>query len=250
MARGEESSQVTARNAPTAPGAGVTRWLLIGGVAGPVLFVVAMLIEGATRPGYDAWVQAGSALSLSGWGWMQIVSFIVCGALIVGLALGLRRALADGGRGAMWGPRLIGAFGVALVVAGVFVTDPAQGYPPGTPPGPSRVMTWHGAIHGFAGGLIFVVLLPAACYIMAAYFARVAHARGWAFYSIATGIVIWASFAAFIITGLGSGPAGLFERIAIVAGWGWLALVAWWSLREFRRVGAPARPTSGAHAAS
>lgn len=218
-----------------------THWLLVGGVAGPILFVVVMLIEGATRPGYDAWMQAGSSLSLSEWGWMQIVNFIICGILIAGFAIGLHRVLASGGRGATWGPRLIAAIGVALVVAGVFTTDPAQGYPPGTPPGPSKVTTWHGAIHGFAGGLIFIVLLPAACYVMAAYLASMGRSRGWALYSIATGIVIWASFAAFIATGLGSGPAGLYERIAIVAGWGWLALLAVWSLRQARSLDASAR---------
>lgn len=228
----------------------LTRGLLAGGVIGPILFVVVMLIEGATRPGYNAWVQAGSALSLSGWGWMQIASFILCGVLIVGLAGGLRWVLVAGGRGATWGPRLIAAVGLALVVAGVFVTDPAQGYPPGTPPGPSHTTTWHGALHAFAGGLIFVVLLPAACYVMAAYFARVARSRGGALYSLATGIVIWASFAAFITAGLGTGPAGLFERIAILAGWGWLALLAAWALRLSRLSSVAALATSGPDSAA
>jgi hypothetical protein len=52
----------------------ITGLLLAGGVVGSVLFVAVLLIEGATRPGYDGWVQAGSALSLSGWGWMQILT--------------------------------------------------------------------------------------------------------------------------------------------------------------------------------
>src|SRR5215471_4346999 len=68
----------------------ITQWMLAGGVVGSVFFVAVLLIEGATRPGYDAWVQAGSALSLSGWGWMQIANFVVCGVLVFGFALGLR----------------------------------------------------------------------------------------------------------------------------------------------------------------
>ncbi len=42
-----------------------TRLLLACGVVGPFLFTSVLLIEGATRPGYNPWVQAGSALSLS-----------------------------------------------------------------------------------------------------------------------------------------------------------------------------------------
>jgi hypothetical protein len=52
----------------------ITGLLLAGGVVGLLLFVVVLLIEGATFPGYDGWVQAGSALSLSGWGWMPILT--------------------------------------------------------------------------------------------------------------------------------------------------------------------------------
>ena len=32
----------------------ITRWLLAGGVVGPLLFIVVLLIEGATRPGSSA----------------------------------------------------------------------------------------------------------------------------------------------------------------------------------------------------
>lgn len=243
-------NQTTARRNSAAPGDGVNRWLLVGGVVGPLLFIVVMLIEGATRPGYDAWVQAASALSLSAWGWIQIVNFIVCGMLIVGFALGLRRALAAWGRGSTWGPLLLAALGLALLVAGVFVTDPAQGYPPGTPSGPSVMTTWHGAVHAFAGGLIFVVVLPAACYVMAAYFAREKGTRVWALYSLATGLVVWAGFAAFIAAGLSNGPAGLYERISIIAGWGWIALLALRCLRPIRESAVTPHATAGLGAAS
>jgi hypothetical protein len=74
--------------------------------------------------------------------------------------------------------------------------------------------------------MIFVVLLPIACYVMASYFANAVNIRGWALYSIATGLVIWASFTAYIVAGLHNGPAGFYERIAIIAGWSWIALLA------------------------
>ena len=54
----------------------ITGWLLIGGVIGPVLFVVVFLMEGATRPGYDPMRMFVSLLSLSDLGWQQIANFL------------------------------------------------------------------------------------------------------------------------------------------------------------------------------
>lgn len=209
-----------------APIARVTRWLLAGGIVGPVLFVIVYTLEGATRPGYDPWRQAVSALSLSGWGWMQILNFIICGALLIGFALGLGRMLVPGARGATWGPRLIGIAGLGLVCAGIFVTDPAQGYPAGTLEGPAATTTLHGTLHFALGATGFFGLLPVACFVMARYFSGRAAWRGWAAFSIATGIVMYASFVGFIVASIQHGPAGLFERIAITIGMLWLALLA------------------------
>jgi len=60
-----------------------TEFLLGCGVIGPLLFIVVLLIEGATRPGYSAWRNYGSDLELSNQGWEQIANFIVCGLLLV-----------------------------------------------------------------------------------------------------------------------------------------------------------------------
>ncbi len=45
-------------------------WLSVGVVAA-VLFTLIYLIEGVTRPGYNAWPQPVSALSLGPGGWIQ-----------------------------------------------------------------------------------------------------------------------------------------------------------------------------------
>ncbi len=95
----------------------VTRFLIAGGAIGPLLFMIVLLIEGATRPGYSAWHNYGSSLSLGDQGWMQIANFLVCGLLILGFAIGLRQVFQTG-RGSVWGPILLGVFGVSLIVAG------------------------------------------------------------------------------------------------------------------------------------
>src|SRR5690242_18170666 len=120
------------------------RWQLGAGVLGPMLFVAVALLEGATRPGYSAWRNFVSQLATGSQGWEQIANFLVCGALVLIFATGLRGSLGPG-RGMMAGPLLLGVFAVGLLVAGVFVTDPALGYPPGVPlPAPQ---TLHGTLH-------------------------------------------------------------------------------------------------------
>ena len=106
------------------------------GVVGPVLFVAVFLVEGAIRPGYDPVRLQVSYLSLGERGAIQVASFLVTGVLLGAFAIGLRRRLsAAGGRGARGVPIAVGALSLGLLIAGVFSTAPAFGYPPGTPDG-------------------------------------------------------------------------------------------------------------------
>jgi len=163
----------------------ITRLLLWAGAVGPLLFVVVLLIEGATRPGYSAWHTFGSSLSLSHQGWMRITNFIVCGLLTLGFAIGLRQVLRSG-KGSVWEPMLLGLFGLALIIAGIFVTDPGLGYPPGVPT-PANP-TGHGVVNALAGLFVFI-LPPIATFVMSRRFAGDPAWCGWALYSLLTGII-------------------------------------------------------------
>jgi hypothetical membrane protein len=209
------------------------RKLLYPGVVGPLLFVVVFLLEGATRPGYSAWRNYVSQLATGDFGWTQVVNFLVCGALIIAFAIGLRQAL-KGSRGSIGAPVLIGLFGVSLLVAGVFVTDPALGYPVSA----LQVHTSHGMIHGLAGLAAFT-LLPAAAFVTAWHFASEPGSRRWAIYSIAVGVLLVVFFIASTtvstMDAIGTwpnAPTGFFQRIAIVGGWTWIAMVALHLIRK------------------
>jgi len=165
------------------------RFLLACGAIGPLLFIVVFLIEGATRPDYSAWHDAVSSLSLGGQGWMQITNFLICGALVFCFAIGLKRVLHPG-KGSTWGPILLGVFGICLIGAGLFVTD-ILGYPPGAP----STQTLHGILH-MVFSLVGFISLPAACFVLARRFAGDPAWHGWAFYSIATGILVIVFFIA------------------------------------------------------
>jgi len=198
------------------------RRLLWAGVVGPLLFIAVFLIEGLTRPGYSAWRHYVSQLATGPGGWVQVVNFLVCGTLVIAFAVGLRSAT-----GSVAAPILLGLFGASLLVAGVFSTDPALGYPPGA----AQVHTTHGMIHGLAGLGAFS-LLPATTFVMAAWFAR-RGSRRWMWYCIAVGVTMIAAFIASNVFAtmdmsgtMPNAPTGFFQRVAIIGGWTWMSMAA------------------------
>ena len=215
----------------------VTKLLIACGVVGPLLFILVFLIEGATRPGYSQWRNFVSSLSLGNQGWMQIANFLICGICILCFALGLRQVFRSG-KGAVWGPLLLGIFGLSLIIAGIFVTDPSLGYyPPGTS---SSIQTLHGTIHG-ANAIPAFGSLTIAIFVLARRFASDPAWRGWGFYSVISGILLMGFFIACVYVSsldqkgvLPNSPTGFFERIAIIVGWTWIALVATNLLRQMR----------------
>lgn len=209
--------------------------LLYAGIVGPLLFVVVFIAEGLTRPGYSAWRNYVSQLATGDGGWVQTINFLVCGTLVLVFALGLRASVA-GTRGSIGGPVLIGLFGTALLVAGTFVTDPALGYPVGAP----VVHTVHGMVHGLAGLAAFT-FLPASAFVMAWHFTVEPGARRWRNYSFAIGLLVIACFIASTVVSVldergvwTNAPTGFLQRIAIIGGWTWIAMVAWHQVRSLQ----------------
>ncbi len=68
--------------------------------------------------------------------------------------------------------------------------------------------------------------LPACCFVLARRWASDAQWKGWTTYSLVTGVLMVASFVAFVIAGVLDGPAGLIERITISIGLAWIVLLA------------------------
>jgi hypothetical membrane protein len=205
------------RPADTRPSPLERQLLLWCGIVGSVLFTATFLVEGATRPGYDPWRQPISALSLGEGGWVQAVNFVVFGLLLACFARGLGLALAPGA-GSKWAPRLQVIAALGLIIDGLFAQDPALGYSPGvaTP----AVASGHAPLHQLGATLVFTAL-PLRCFVLARRFALESRVdrrwRGWAAYSVATGVVFWALLAAFAVaSGTPAGPAGLFEKLASI----------------------------------
>lgn len=158
--------------------------LTSGMIAGP-LFIIVSLILAFTREGFDVVRHPASLLALGDLGWVQIANFIVSGVLFIALAIGLRRVLTSG-VGSRWLPILFGLVGVAMIIGGVFVPDPALGFPPGAPAGVPKEMSWHSIVHGFAPILGFLALIAAFSILARRFGSEGRHI--WMWVSIAVGV--------------------------------------------------------------
>jgi hypothetical protein len=190
-------------------------------LAGP-LFTIVAVIEMLTRPGFDLRRHDLSLLSNGDLGWIQIANFAVAGLLAIAGAVGIKRKL-DSGPGRTWGPLLLGIYGLGYVGAGVFVADPMNGFPQGTPDGLPSAASWHSWMHLLSGSVGFLALI-AACFVFARRFARLAQ-RGWMAYSIVTGILVLAA-----VVGISSGSQQsaviIAFFIAALFGWAWISALS------------------------
>ncbi len=116
--------------------------LVACGFAAPILFVGTFLLEGATRPGYDAWAEFVSLLSLGSDGWMQVANFIACGWLLLGFSVAVFQAVRIGAA-SKTAPIVFSTMGFGLVGAGAFPTDAID-----TP------LTLHGELHYVATAVV------------------------------------------------------------------------------------------------
>lgn len=185
--------------------------LLTCGSVGSLLFTITYLVEGATRPGYNAWEQAVSALSLGPDGWVQQANFVFFGLVTIAMAFVWRQIL-KGGVGATWYPIVRVLEGLGLMIDGFFSQDPA-GYPGGAAVLTSP--TSHAIIHQIFA-FVCIIAIAVGYFVLARRFAQEPQwGRGWAVYSVITGMLTMLLIAVFgALTSQHSAIAGLFERLA------------------------------------
>ena len=215
------------------------------GVGSAPLFIATFTAIGAKRPGYDWRRHPVSSLGIGEQGWPQRANFALTGVLYLFAALGLRQCVRDSA-GPRVVPALVAAAGVGLIGSGVFTTDPVGDFPPGTSgddglpnssiPPDEQAPTRAGKLHNFSAIPIFAGL-PVAALVSGAGAARRGNLR-WAIYSAWSGLAMAASFVAFGAA-FGSvsrlaGMGGVFQRISITAGFGWLTALSVRALRSSR----------------
>ena len=208
-----------------------TRLLLSGGVLAGPIYILVGLAQILTRAGFDVTRHPLSMMSLGDLGWIQIVNFIVTGLLVIAGAIGLRQA-AQGDKLLKRGALLLGIYGLGVLGGGLFLTDPAIGFPPGTPDTYPQTMSWHGLLHFIFGQIGFLALI-AASFVYARYFAKNG-LHGWAMFSALTGGIFLFAIVASVVTAAGDSSAwGLLALyVAVVLAWIWLAALSSHMRRE------------------
>ncbi|MFI6502478.1 DUF998 domain-containing protein [Nonomuraea typhae] len=192
-----------------------TRTLLTAAAAAMPVWAVLALTQAFTREGFDLLRHPFSQLATGSLGWIQITNFLIVGSLLIAGSFGFRQAL-YGNAGGTWVPRLTRIAGIGMIGAGVFVMDPGDGFPVGTPAGPPSAMSWHAIMHMVAGSVTFIAF-AAACFVLGRYFTRTG-ARGMAVLSRLAGVAVivgdgWA------IAGGHAGSVTLATGVMIAMGW-------------------------------
>jgi hypothetical membrane protein len=148
------------------------------GVVGSLLFVSVFTIEGALRPGYDAASMYISALSMGPRGWIQIVNFMVFGALLLLFARGVA---AEFGRTARVGVTLLILIGLSFIASGPFVMDPVSVA--------FTKMSLHSQLHYLFGAIVFS-LAPVSCFVFFRRFGQAPTWRALRWWTLGLGIVM------------------------------------------------------------
>ena len=193
--------------------------LVCGVVAGP-LYISVTAIQALTRDGFDPSQHRYNLLTTGDLGWIHRTNYVVAGLLTVLFAVGVGRMLRQG-RGAPWGPRLLGLYGVAYIASGLFPADPVVGFPPGTV---SESATWHGMAQ-MASRSVSSAALIAASLVIARWFTAQG-LRGWAWFSW---VAVPLSLGAFALLGVTGADKATTYAAFLVPGilmWVWVTALA------------------------
>lgn len=200
------------------------RFMLIGGIAGPVLFALVVAVCGALRPEYDPLTRFMSELGETGGAYaplMNYAGFMLSATLIMGFAISLP-ARFDTSLSTRLGTVLIAAFAAGMFAAGVFSCD--TGCTPEVPTSAQR-------LHDLASTLAFPSLILATL-VWGLHLRRDPAWRRFGLYSLGTGglcVVLLFAMVASVETRTGT---GLLQRLLLGALFLWMALLATRLLRE------------------
>jgi MFS family permease len=191
--------------------------LIAGAIAGP-LYVCVGILEAVFRQGFDIRIHSLSLLANGTAGWIHQTMMVVSGLLTVIGALAVGSVQQRSGRRSYAMVTGLVVYGLGIAAAGLLPSDPAEGFPIGTPPGPPAVVSASGVGHLVAGGIGFLGLIVA-CLVCARRAAR-AGQRTWAAVSAVIGVYYLVAFAG-IASGVGNPAINIAFTVAVALGWAW-----------------------------
>lgn len=211
------------------------RVLLLGGVAGPVLFALVVVTAAWMRPDYSHVHQFISDLGATGSpnaAVMNYLGFVPAGVLVAFFGLALRRALPRD-RLVLAGAALVTLFGIGVATSGAVSCDP------GCPQGTGSI---ENAIHNAIAPVAFLCLIVAAG-LFAVRFRTLASWRGLGWYSAASSILGMLLLVVLAGTLQTRHLTGLWQRLLLCVLFSWCMVVG---LNAYRWMSAATGGTHGA----
>lgn len=193
----------------------------MAGMVGAVLFVSVFTVYGWLCPGYSPTLMFVSELSLGPYGWVQMLNFVLTGALVLVFGRGLAAHFSTGAASRA-GPVLIQAMGVSLIASGPFTTDPSAMF---------AQATAHGVVHGIFGALFFT-LAPVSCFVFHRRFRSDPAWRPLAEWTLAAGVIL--SLGIVLLKISQQPESGLFEWKGLVQRTTLITVMAWIFAFAFR----------------
>ena len=185
--------------------------LLSCGLFGSIIFTVGYIIEATLTPGYSSLHRTISDLELVKHGWLQSANFILLGLFTCLFAIGLRKEL-ESGIGARSLPALQLLVALGLILTGIFIHEPLHT--------PSSMISFISLVIGF--------------FLFAKRFRGDERWKGWATYSILSGIFMMVFLSLFGFFKHSNGPIGLYERLVVATRSLWSFLFIFRLLRGVR----------------
>ncbi len=193
--------------------------LALGGVVGPVILVVVIVVCGALRPDYSHLHQFISELGATGTTHAAVMNypgFVLAGLLIIGFGVALLRGLPSRPMATI-GAALTLVFGLGVVGSGLLSCDPGC---------PQAGGSTENFLHDKIAPLGFLALITAT-WLLGVVFRRLAEWRALSLYSIATGVVALA-----FLLGIGSTLetrvyTGLWQRLLVATLFAWTTVIGW-----------------------
>ena len=194
---------------------GLQRWLALGGLIAPCVFVAAVTVTSAARPDYRHDQQMISLLGELGGpraAVMNFAGFLPYGLLVLGLAAGLHQGIRNG-PGDWLGPLLVGVYGLGYI---------AVAFAPCSPGCTGTSSATGEQIHFLVSRIIFLTAV-AGPFVL---FGRLARDPAWSSLRYVVVLLPAVGYMLFLIP-LPNVGAGTQQRMFIGCTLSWILALAW-----------------------
>jgi hypothetical membrane protein len=203
-----------------------TNWLALGAIAGPVLFVLAFIVLGLSRPGYSAVRQSVSALGIGPNGGLMDAAFVLGALFIFAGVIGINQFIVNDSDTGV-GIRRLCAILLAIPPLGMLWAG---------------VFNMHSlTLHTIGAGVAFTA--PALAFLLAGIILRrIPRRRGIGDWVILASPLTMAILIGFITSAPiqvlqsvgGGGTLGIWERVLIFEVFMWYTILGWLALHVER----------------